>query len=206
MGQCIQLQLGDCTEQMRNLPSNCVRAIITDPPYGLEFIGKSWDAPWREIEKEKEEPLSPSVQSRWGFQKWATIWLRECHRILQPNGLIKVFSGTRTYHRMSAAMVNAGFQMERIEAWVYGSGFPKSMDISKALGKAAGVQREVIATRKGHGNTGTGRYNWDNPDDTTDRSVVPITEPATDLAKKYKGYGTTLKPAWEPFLVGRKDA
>jgi len=205
MRKLLQLQLGDSARLMRDLPEGCIGAVICDPPYGLEFMGKSWDAPWKEmgLEEAEDSPVAAITDSQ-AFQEWAAQWLRECHRVLQPGGLIKVFGGTRKYHRMGAAMVQAGFEIERLEAWVYGSGFPKSLDVAKALDKSLGAEREVLSTRKGHGNTGSGCYNWNNPDDLTDRSVVPITEPASDIAKKYKGYGTTLKPAWEPFLVGRK--
>lgn len=202
----VQIQHGDNVVLMRQLPDNCIGAVVCDPPYGLAFMGKEWDAPWKEIEEgEEEEDLPPTVAARRAFQEWATIWLKECHRILQPGGLIKVFGGTRMYHRMGAAMAAAGFEITHLEAWVYGSGFPKSHDVSKALDKMAGAEREVVGTRSGQKNTGSGRYNWNNPDDPTDRSVVQITEPASDMAIKFKGYGTCLKPAWEPFLVGRKS-
>jgi len=201
----LQLQLGDCWELMHKLPACSIGAVVCDPPYGLEFMGKNWDAPWRDLDPLAEEDEPPStLTDKQAFQEWAVRWMTECHRILQPGGMIKVFGGTRTFHRMGIALVQAGFKIERLEAWVYGSGFPKSLDVSKALDKSVGAVREILATRKGRFCAGTGRYNWNNPNDTTDRSTVPVTEPATELAKKYKGYGTCLKPAWEPFLVGRK--
>jgi site-specific DNA-methyltransferase (adenine-specific) len=105
---------------------------------------------------------------------------------------------------MGAAMVQVGFEIKKLEAWVYGSGFPKSLDVSKALDKSVGAKRQILATRKGRVSSGTGCYNWNNPNSTGDQSQVPITDPVTEAAKKFNGYGTTLKPAWEPFLVGRK--
>lgn len=208
----VQIHLGNNVDLMRQLPEACIGAIISDPPYGLEFMGKGWDAPWKEMEDDEDEEDAEPVDgkaskilfARQAFQDWAVIWLKECYRILQPGGMIKVFGGTRMYHRMGAAMVLAGFEITHLEAWVYGSGFPKSFDVSKALDKMAGAKREVLGVRTGRVSSGTGCYNWNNPNSTGDQSKVPITEPVTDLAMKFKGYGTTLKPAWEPFLVGRK--
>jgi len=157
-----------------------------------------------EISDGSKRGISEALKQKHLFQQWCVGWLTECHRVLRPGGLIKIFGATRMYHRMGAAMIQAGFKVERLEAWTYGSGFPKGLDIAKALDNQAGAVREVLATRKGRVNTMSGRYNWNNPDDPVDRSVVAITEPTTDLAKKYKGYNTALKPAWEPFLVGRK--
>ncbi len=202
----MQIQHGDNVQLLKQLPPNSIGAVVTDPPYGLAFMGKSWDAPWKEMEEtETEEEVAPTVAARRAFQEWATIWLKECYRILQPGGLIKVFGGTRMYHRMGAAMTAAGFEITHLEAWVYGSGFPKSLDVSKALDKYQGAKREVLGTRPGRkSSSGSGCYNWNNPNNLADQSIVPVTEPSTDLALKYNGYGTSLKPAWEPFLVGLK--
>lgn len=105
------------------------------------------------------------------MQEWHRAWLVECYRVLVPGGVIKAFSATRTFHRMATAMQEAGFTDIRLEAWNYGSGFPKSMNIGKTLDKAAGAERE-----------------------------------ATSAAKVWDGWGTALKPSWEPVLVGTKPA
>jgi len=105
-------------------------------------------------------------------QAWHLAWLKEAFRVLRPGGVVKAFSATRTFHRLVAAMTEAGFRDVKLEAWCYGSGFPKSLNISKAL------------LRKAEGD------------------MVP--DGLVELAKKWDGWGTALKPAWEPFVVGRK--
>jgi site-specific DNA-methyltransferase (adenine-specific) len=144
-------------------------------------------------------------------QVWHALWLSECYRVLVPGGTIKAFSGTRTFHRMAAAMDHVGFEDLRLEAWCYGSGFPKSMNISKALDKQAGVARtEVIG--QGHagaafhyGNPGEGGFGQTAGKPTgVPSSSWAITAPATDAARQWDGWGTALKPAWEPVIVARK--
>lgn len=137
------------------------------------------------------------------------IWLTEAYRVLRPGGVIKAFSGTRTFHRMAAAMHEAGFVDLRVESWNYGSGFPKSMNIGKALDKAAGAEREVVGpyqTPEG-GQTLSTYNNWQSDSiegGVQGRRVPMITAPATEAAQLWDGWGTALKPAWEPVVVGRK--
>lgn len=109
------LMEGDCLDQLRTLPNDSVHSIVTDPPYGLSFMGKKWDYD------------VPSVET----------W-RECLRVLKPGGYLLSFGGTRTYHRMAVAIEDAGFEIRDQIQWLYGSGFPKSLDVSKAIDKAAG--------------------------------------------------------------------
>jgi hypothetical protein len=135
------------------------------------------------------------------------IWLTEAYRVLRPGGIIKAFSGTRTFHRMTAAMQEAGFVDLRVGSWNYGSGFPKSLNIGKALDKAAGVEREVIGTYTARGfsensPTADGRDQW-AAGEVVDK-VGLRTAPATDTAQLWEGWGTALKPSWEPVCVGRK--
>ena len=179
--QNIKLRLGDSLELLKGYPDNSIGAVICDPPYGLDFMGKGWDAPWKETEGGDDDTLQMT-----GFQKWAVKWLIECHRILIPDGIIKVFGGTRTFHRMAAAMEKAGFEIDGLAAWGYGSGFPKSLNVNKAIDQMAGAKRK----KDGRDQGGAGQ-------------VAPKINLA-DLAKKFEGYGTAIKPAWEPFLVGRK--
>ena len=170
-----QLHHGDCLEVLRSMPDCSVDSIVTDPPYGLSFMGKKWDYD------------VPSVD----------VWV-ECLRVLKPGGHLLAFAGTRTQHRMAVRIEDAGFEIRDMIAWVYGSGFPKSLDVSKAIDKRAGAEREVVGeTRKGAQINSTGRYGaWGD-------GITP-TAPSTDAAKQWQGWGTALKPALEPITVARK--
>jgi site-specific DNA-methyltransferase (adenine-specific) len=189
---------GDCRELLRDLPDECIDAIVTDPPYGLEFMGKDWDAPWQASSKsslfgQRETPMPGFGNQRnancrkcggrlrgskrcqcakpdWDepptttnnrqmamFQLWCEEWARECLRVLKPGGHLLAFGGTRTYHRMACAIEDAGFEVRDSIHWIYGSGFPKSMNVEKA---------------------GAG--------------------------EAWQGWGTALKPAHEPIVVARK--
>src|SRR6056297_226267 len=117
----IQLLQGDCLDQLKTLDDNSIDSIVTDPPYGLSFMGKAWDH---------------SVPS-------AEVWA-ECLRVLKPGGHLLSFAGTRTQHRMAVNIEDVGFEIRDMIAWVYGSGFPKSQNVSKAIDKAAGDEREVV--------------------------------------------------------------
>jgi site-specific DNA-methyltransferase (adenine-specific) len=177
MADKLTLHHGDCLEVLRSLPDCSVDSIVTDPPYGLSFMGKRWDYD------------VPSVE----------IWA-ECLRVLKPGGHLLAFAGTRTQHRMAVRIEDAGFEIRDMIAWVYGSGFPKSLDVSKAIDKAAGAEREVVgkSARHGGGIKGNGSSYEVHP------SVPDITAPATPEAKQWQGWGTALKPALEPITVARK--
>ncbi len=173
---------GDCLKVMPEMDAASVDAIVTDPPYGLSFMGRDWDH---------------------GVPGEA-FW-REALRVAKPGTHLLAFGGTRTYHRLACAIEDAGWEVRDCIMWVYGSGFPKSLDVSKAIDKAAGAEREVVGRAKGRGsNSGEGRYNWNSPRDKVDRTWYDATSPATDLARKWSGWGTALKPAWEPVIVARK--
>jgi hypothetical protein len=170
-----QLHHGDCLEVLRSMPDCSVDSIVTDPPYGLSFMGKKWDYD------------VPSVD----------VWV-ECLRVLKPGGHLLAFAGTRTQHRMAVRIEDAGFEIRDMIAWVYGSGFPKSLDVSKAIDKAAGAEREVVGKHKAPAKS---IYTQ------TEVSLSPevyITAPSTDAAKQWQGWGTALKPALEPITVARK--
>ncbi len=152
---------GDCIEVMRSLPENSVDAIVTDPPYGLEFMGKDWDklqtAQWRG-EKEKwqdglvENHIAHRLAKspRYGnepaaMQDWHHGWATEALRVLKPGGHLLAFGGTRTWHRLAVAIEDAGFEVRDSMAWMYGSGFPKSLDVSKAIDKKRDDRADIHA-------------------------------------------------------------
>jgi site-specific DNA-methyltransferase (adenine-specific) len=158
------------------MPDCSVDAVVTDPPYGLSFMGKKWDY---------DVP---------GVEVWA-----ECLRVLKPGGHLLCFAGTRTQHRMAVRIEDAGFEIRDMIAWVYGSGFPKSLDVSKAIDKAAGAERKVVGTKKHHaGNIHNARYGQ------ATATEYIYSDPATPEAKQWEGWGTALKPALEPITVARK--
>jgi DNA modification methylase len=180
------LHLGDCLEVMRTLPDCSVHAIVTDPPYGLAFMGKRWDYD------------VPSVEV-WG----------ECLRVLKPGGHLLAFAGTRTQHRMAVRIEDAGFEIRDMIAWVYGSGFPKSLDVSKAIDKAAGAEREVVGSklgRPGMAKDGSNQRQWAAEALLGEKRLLStdITAPATPEAQQWAGWGTALKPALEPITMARK--
>ncbi|MCA3159527.1 MAG: site-specific DNA-methyltransferase, partial [Burkholderiales bacterium] len=177
MNDKVQLFQGDCLFWLSMLPDCSVDAVVTDPPYGLSFMGKKWDYD------------VPSVE----------VWA-ECLRVLKPGGHLLAFAGTRTQHRMAVRIEDAGFEIRDMIAWVYGSGFPKSLDVSKAIDKAAGAEREVI------GPNPNSRPNMVRVEASVlaPRVDAPLTAPATDAARQWQGFGTSLKPALEPITVARK--
>lgn len=175
----VDLILDDCLNALRSMPDCSVDAIVTDPPYGLSFMGKCWDYDVPDV----------------------AIWA-ECLRVLKPGGHLLSFAGTRTQHRMAVRIEDAGFEIRDMIAWVYGSGFPKSRDISKDMDRNAGAKREVVGTIAA---PGMARTNVDQG--AQSRSVYTfdkLGDPITDDALKWQGWGTALKPALEPITVARK--
>lgn len=179
----LDLLHGDCRPVMAGLPAASVDAVVCDPPYGLSFMGKDWD------------------HGVPGVAFWSAAL-----RVAKPGAHLLAFGGTRTFHRLAVAIEDAGWEIRDTVMWVYGSGFPKSHDVSKAIDKAAGAEREIVGRR-------------------TDRAATPkcdirggrivggesggidlsaITAPATAEAAQWAGWGTALKPAWEPIIVARK--
>jgi DNA modification methylase len=165
---------GDCLAVMPTLGK--VDAVVTDPPYGLSFMGKDWD------------------HGVPGEHFW-----REALRVAKPGAHLLAFGGTRTYHRLAVAIEDAGWEIRDCLGWLYGSGFPKSMDAGKALDKAAGAEREVVATETRYDKRG-GRQHAGAQQQPVDWN---ITAPATDAARQWDGWGTALKPAWEPVILAR---
>lgn len=176
------LMLGDCLELMSDIPDNSIDSIVTDAPYGISFMGKQWDN------------SVPTV----------SIW-KECLRILKPGGYLLCFAGTRTHHRMTCNIEDAGFEIKDMIAWLYGSGLPKGMNISKQIDKIQGVK----PTSTGKTKRTTSRKARSNGELVGAVSVeelkhVEITTPTSDEAKQWDGWNTALKPALEPITVARK--
>jgi DNA modification methylase len=183
------LHTGDCRDVMATLPAESVDAIVCDPPYGLSFMGKGWDHG------------VPGVD----------FWV-EALRVLKPGGHLIAFGGTRTYHRLAVAIEDAGFEVRDCLMWLYGSGFPKSLDVSKAMDKQAGdyVSRNsgryrsnagLSAINNGIVQQGSGPAQWANGAFGIKKQTHA---PSTDLAKEWHGWGTALKPAYEPAILARK--
>ena len=190
----IRLFNDDCLNVLRTMDDNSIDSCVTDPPYGLSFMGKSWDYDVPKVE----------------------IW-KEVYRVLKPGAHLLAFFGSRTYHRGVVQIEDAGFEIRDQIMWIYGSGFPKSMDVSKAIDKAAGAEREVIGKGKAGALSGNSKFNdasvgtisrdHDNPTQGYKLGVAgeyDITAPATEAAKQWQGWGTALKPALEPITVARK--
>lgn len=181
---------GDCVETLTELDDCSVDAIVCDPPYGLNFMGKGWDT---DVE----------------YQKWCAIWAAQCLRVLKPGGHMLAFGGTRTAHRLTSGIEDAGFEIRDTITWIYASGFPKSLDVSKAIDKAAGAEREVIAegVRFGRGsmrNRSRVEAGYRPTELNPDGGATKITAPASDDAHYWQGWGTALKPASEPIVLARK--
>jgi site-specific DNA-methyltransferase (adenine-specific) len=179
-----KLHHGDCLEVMPTLDADSVDSIISDPPYGLSFMGKAWDH---------------GVPGE--------VFWREALRVAKPGAHLLAFGGTRTFHRLTVAIEDAGWEIRDCVMWVYGSGFPKSHDVSKAIDKAAGAKREQGKA---------GRYSARRPANYVVTNIgeftgtlgssasALVTAPATEDARQWNGWGTALKPAWEPIIVARK--
>jgi site-specific DNA-methyltransferase (adenine-specific) len=178
----ITIILGDCLERMAETAESSVDAMVTDPPYGLSFMGKAWD------------------HGVPGVPFWT-----EALRVAKPGAHLLAFGGTRTYHRLACAIEDAGWEIRDCVMWVYGSGFPKSLDVSKAIDKAAGAERAVVGRVAGMGKQNP-EWNGTAQGRTTNsfKPEYDATAPATDAARQWQGWGTALKPAWEPILVARK--
>ena len=285
----VRLFLGDCVEVMAAMPAESVDAVVCDPPYGLEFMGKEWDSfrvddpgttrnrgeraadngrasggddshpaqsrrahvsygggnrprTWRCVGCGKRDQFRNAHAcpdgTRWAqelvdpfsapptmlaFEEWVRHWALAALRVLKPGGHLLAFGGTRTYHRLTCGIEDAGFEIRdsiawngaplpTVLQWVYGSGFPKSLDVSKAIDKAAGAEREVVGTK--HGRPGYSLTDGEaggvamvgnvNGSLRNGNAECAITAPATDAAREWQGWGTALKPAWEPCVVARK--
>jgi site-specific DNA-methyltransferase (adenine-specific) len=172
---------GNNLDILPELQSNSVDSIVCDPPYELGFMGKSWD----------NSGIAYSVE----------LW-RECLRVLKPGGHLLAFGGTRTWHRLAVAIEDAGFEIRDNIAWLYGSGFPKSHNISKAIDKMQGAEREIRLEPRQGGGVQKGEFFQGGF--TQIPGFKRVSDAVTDEAKAWDGWGTALKPAHEPIVVARK--
>lgn len=180
----LRLLNGDCIDKLKELDNNSIDSIVTDPPYGLSFMGKKWDYD------------VPSVE----------IW-QECLRVLKPGGHLLAFAGSRTYHRMAVRIEDAGFDIRDQIMWIYGSGFPKSHNVGKSIDKMQGNQRQVVDTKE---QSGAKFKEWSNdPNETRwhNQGFNKVDGREFDITKGNsigEGWGTALKPAHEPIVMARK--
>ena len=161
----MRVECADSLEWLAGQEENSIDGVLTDPPYGLEFMGKEWDSPknlWADREpedhyfKERRDPRSGGPTNPYlsakvnkyvaglSFQEWCRQWGELLFRAMKPGAYARVFGGTRTYHRLVCGLEDAGFKVKDSIHWFCGSGFPKNYDVSKGFDKRAGVEREVV--------------------------------------------------------------
>lgn len=225
---------GDCIDVMRALPACSVDSVVTDPPYGIGFMGKTWDAPRitkRAAHRRATSPMPPglggphggyqseateagrysrTLSASRGFQEWCTEWAAECMRVLKPGGHLLAFGGSRTWHRLAAGIEDAGFEVRDSIAWLYGSGFPKSVDVARAIDARLGdldarpvrgektVPDATLVRPAFAGGAYSGRAG------ATPHRTVPVSSAASAASAAWEGWGTALKPGFEPCVVARK--
>jgi len=194
--EMVKLYHGDCLELLKTLPDNSVDSIVTDPPAGISFLNRSWD---------------DDKGGRDHWIAWMCDVMKECHRVLKCGGHGLVWALPRTSHWTATALENAGFEIRDRVSHLFGTGFPKNMDVSKSIDSAAGVEREIIGVDKTRlrpnrkyksgaiGKIGGNESICDRSD-----NGATLTAPATPEAKQWEGWGTALKPACEDWWLIRK--
>jgi DNA modification methylase len=211
----------DCLKALPKLSADSIDAIVTDPPYGLEFMGKEWDRIGDVKRARRGEtsglPTGPgsgrgtsptagrpgfdlSLSSQRSMQEWHERWAIEALRVLKPGGHLLAFGGTRTFHRLTCALEDAGFEIRDCLCWLYGSGFPKSLNVAVAIDKAAGHSARGRAIPVASTHLPSGRYASEK---LTANRVEPY-RARSKAAVAWQGWGTGLKPAWEPIVIARK--
>lgn len=202
---------GDCVEEMKKLEENSIDVIVTDPPYGIGFMGKEWDNFKPSIIKDgMEKDKRPKTQiastrvsniagtydlslsGARGFQDFCEGWSKEAMRILKPGGFMLVSCSTRMYNRMTCGIEDAGFEIRDTIMWLYGNGFPKSLNIGKQIDKIEGIEHPKNTPISDNTSMSGANYT---------RNKMDI---QSDLGKQWEGWGTALKPACEPIVVARK--
>lgn len=178
---------GDCYNHLLGMAANSIDSLVTDPPAGISFMGKEWDS-------------NKGGRDQW--IEWLTDVMRACLYIMKPGAHGLVWAIPRTSHWTATALENAGFEIRDVVTHLFGTGFPKSLDISKAIDKAAGAKRDKIGVNPNHRSMkGTTTHGDEFQPHTSDGS---ITTPSTSLAKQWFGWGTALKPASEHWILVRK--
>lgn len=207
-----RLLFGNCTEQMRIFADNSIDAIVTDPPYGINFMNSKWDCPGDMLGQMATGKTKCGALARGGshnrgykdcdnakFQSYMTPIFAEALRVAKPGAHLLAFGGTRTFHRLACAIEDAGWEIRDCIMWIYGEGFPKSMDVGKAIDKMKGVERKKIRNPNPHKSAiGTNTFGDYKGDDI----IQPF--PVSPEAAEWQGWGTCLKPAVEPIIVARK--
>ena len=211
---CVLLYPGECLEVLRGLEADNYDSCVTDPPYHLQSIHKRFAAKGRD-ETSERYAAGPYGRTAKGFmgKQWdggdiafqPELWV-EILRVLKPGAHLVAFGGTRTYHRMACAIEDAGFEIRDMISWIYGSGFPKSHDVSKGIDKSAGAERKIISEgspiKRMIPGADQNKAGWEK---NSGREFIPTeTAPATEAAKQWEGWGTALKPALEPIVLARK--
>lgn len=188
----MNLHQGDSLVILKTLPDNSIDSLVTDPPAGISFMGKDWD---------------DDKGGRDAWIEWMSEIMSECLRVLKPGAHGLVWSIPRTSHWTGLALEKAGFEVRDVISHLFGQGFPKSLNISKAIDKAAGAERKIIGEkhcglhhRGGVNNFTDDRWKAEN----RNGDFVPVTAPSTEAAKQWDGWGTALKPAVEMWWLVRK--
>ena len=240
-GHGVTLHHADCLDVLRSLPDCSVDSVVCDPPYALGFMGREWDtfgmdvgrgAQARSQRRAEVTPTGEGHSTSAGpylasgvdslraaglpFQRWCEAWATECLRVLKPGGHLLAFGGTRTWHRLACAVEDAGFEVRDSIAWLYGSGFPKSLDVSKAIDKAQGATGTYGEPKsaahagwidRGRMRGDEGEEGWQRPwmqDEGAVSNAARRYLPGSTEAQAFAGWGTALKPAFEPVVVARK--
>jgi len=218
---------GDCLEKLKELEDNSVDAVVTDPPYGLGFMGKEWDTfdksqfgkAGNEGENDLKVKKNFNILPRYntdGLYDFTKNWAKECLRVLKPGGYLLSFAGTRTQHKIAMGIEDAGFEIRDMIMWCYGSGFPKSLNIGKAVDKLQGNEREEYLKPIAYPDSDC----WGKPNSNSKGNDIGFETQGTGTRKdmdgkgnqiktkgtsEWEGWGTALKPAWESITVAQKQ-
>ena len=207
----MNLMLGDCLDKLQDLPDNSVDSIVTDPPYGLGFMGKQWDtfdkSQFGKAGEEGENDLKVkknfNILPRYntdGLYEFTRDWAKECLRVLKPGGYILSFAGSRTYHKICMGIEDAGFEIRDQIMWVYGSGFPKSHNVANSIDKKMGHGNRGRAIPAASTHFPSGKYATEK----LTSNKVEAYKSRSPESEPWQGWGTALKPAHEPIVMARK--
>lgn len=209
------VHVGDCLDVMTRMDPRQFHAVVTDPPYGLEFMGREWDAPWKQdgstdARQKRADEMNDPVKAQYlrhnttygksnprAFQAWFLARTEAMLRVARPGAHLLSFGGTRMWHRMACAVEDAGWEVRDTIMWLYGSGMPKGLDVSKAVDNMLGAERSEIGEVTDRRDDGT-VYGIGHSGNLTSNN------PITDAARQWDGWNTALKPAHEPIILARR--